>query len=354
MSDKVDPYSLKYSINYRIGAGKPIQAARKPKMLAIGCVPDDNTVLVDRLDQRGAFFNKTGNFELPAFDEVEREDLILGGLAPGEPKFSPPDFAFNRICDPDSNSRGLELAQRIVEENRIPTLNIPERVMGTRRDKLHQRFANFEGVVVPKTVRLAPRYCREVRAFLQRGEVTLPCVFRPAGGHNSKGVFLIRVPDDTDELERFAFDGRHYYVSELQDCQDEDGLYRKFRMVYVDGRLYPRHLFVSDDWCVGVASKLQEQKYFDEEEGFLREPVSYLGEAALARLTRFCAELGLDFFGFDANLRPDGTLVVFEANACMNMFSFMHRDYMEPSVENIRKATKNMMMRFYQAAKASD
>lgn len=354
MSNKVDPYSLNYSINYRLGAGKPVRAVRKPKMLAIGCVPDDNTVLVDSLDQRGAFFSKTGNVELPAFDEVAREDLILGGLAAREPTFSPPDFAFNRICDPDSNSKGLERAQRIIDDHKIPTLNIPERVMETRRDKLHQRFAKFDGVLVPKTVRLAPRYCRDVRAFLERGEVRLPCIFRPAGGHNSQGVFLMRAPGDADELERFAFDGRHYYVSELEDCRDEDGLYRKFRMVYVDGRLYPRHLFVSNDWCVGVTSKLQEEKYFEEEEHFLREPASYLGEAGLARLNRFCAEIGLDFFGFDANLRPDGTLVVFEANACMNMFRFMHRDYMESSVQNIRTATKNMLLRFCEAATASD
>lgn len=354
MATKAPPYSLNYSVKYQMGGSPVRQVQPKPKMLSIASVPDDHTVKMDYIDQRGIVFNKTGNFELPAFDEIEREDLVVGGMKAEEPKFSMPDFAFNRICDPDTNKNGLELAQRIITENKIPTLNLPEKIQATRRDILYQQFSNVEGVVVPKTVRIAPRYCKDVRRFLEQGEIKLPCIFRPAGGHNSRGVFLLEKPDDTDELERFAFDGRDYYISELHDCRDGDGCYRKFRVVYVDGKIYPRHLFVSDDWCVDAKSRHTEEKYFDEEKYFLGNFQSYLGEDEMARLIRFCAAIGLDFFGLDLNRRPDGRLVLFEANACMTMFRYSNREYMEPYVENIRQATKEMLLRFYQAVKSKN
>lgn len=354
MANKIPPTTFNYSVKYQIADSAVQQEQPKPRMLSIAAIPDDHIVKMDYLDQRGIVFNKTGNFELPAFEEIDREDLVLGGLKAGEPKFSLPDFAFNRICDPDANIKGLELAQLIIEQNKIPTLNMPDKILATRRDVLYQRFADFEGVVVPKTVRMAPKYCKDVRDFLARGEIGLPCIFRPAGGHNSRGVFLIEGLDDANELERFAFDGRDYYISERRDCRDDDGLFRKFRVVYVDGKIYPRHLFVSDDWCVDAKSKFTEGKYFDEEERFLADIQSYLGEEGMSRLNRFCAVLGLDFFGLDLNLRPDGTLVVFEANACMTMFRYSNRDYLEPYVENIRQATKEMLLHFYQKAKTQN
>lgn len=354
MSNKTTPYSPNASTSYLIGGATLKPVIRKPRMLVIAAIPDDHTVKMDGLDHRGAVFNKTGNFELPAFDEFQREDLILGGLKPEAPRFSRPDFAFNRICDPDANLEGLKHAGRIIEANAIPTLNMPDKILGTRRDTLYQRFADFDGVIVPKTVRIAPRYCKDVRDFLERGEIRLPAIFRPAGGHNSRGVFLINALDDTKELERFAFDGRDYYISELHDCRDADGLYRKFRMVYVDGKLYPRHLFVSDNWCVDAKNKIAEDKFFEEEAHFLKAPASVLGDAGMEHLNRFCAALGLDFFGLDLSRRPDGGLVMFEANACMTMFKYSQRDYLVPYVENIRTATRNMLLRFHLSVSAKN
>lgn len=353
MSNKVPPLSFNHSIKYNVG-GRSQQAQAKPKVLSIASVSDDNTVVIDYVDQRGILFNKTGNFELPLYaGSIDREDIVLGGVKAEIPQFSRPDFAFVRICDPDSNQKGLELARQIIEQHNIPVLNPPEKIRATRRDVFYQRFAGFdEKIVIPKTVRITPRYCREVEEFLGKGEVSLPCVFRPAGGHNSRGVSLLRQLRDAYELERFAFDGRDYYVSELHDCRDNDGLYRKFRVVYIDGKMYPRHFFVSDDWCVDGKTKFAEQRYLDEEKHFVENFESYLGPELMAKLSRFCAAMELDYFGLDANLRPDGTLVVFEANACMAAFRRSGRDYLEPQINAIRLAAKEMLLRFYQTVKA--
>lgn len=347
MASKTSPYSFNYSVKYQVGGYTNRSAPVKPKVLSIASIPDDFTVTMDYVDHRGIMFRKTGNFEMPAYNEIEREDIVLGGADAGVPDFSKPALAFVRICDADANAIGLKLAQQLIDENHIPTLNSPDKILATKRDVFYQCFSGLDGVVIPKTVRIAPRYCKDVRTFLEKGEIRLPCIFRPAGGHNSRGVQLIEKLDDTRELECFAFDGRDYYVSELIDCRDGDGLYRKFRAVWIDGRLYPRHFFVSDKWCVDGKSKFTEEKYLSEEKYFMENFQSYMGACGMSRLERFCASVGLDYFGLDLNLRPDGTLVVFEANACMAAFRRTGRDYLDPHVEIIRVALKDMMLRFY-------
>lgn len=353
MSNKTPPYSMNYSVQYKIGGGQGQVVQPKPRMLTIAAIPDDHTIIVDFIDHKGVEFNATGNFFFPALSGFEREEIVLGGVkGERELKFTMPDIVFNRICDPDSNKKGLKLASKIIDDNKIPALNHPEKVLATKRDVLYQRFANVEGVVVPRTVRVSPKYCREVQALLEQGVVSMPCIFRPAGGHNSRGVVLLGKPGDASELERFAFDGRDYYISELYDCRDEDGLFRKFRVVYIGGKIFPRHLFVSNEWCVDGKSKLADERSHSEEQYFMENFESYLGAKVLSRLHDFCAKIGLDFFGLDLNLRPDGTLVVFEANACMSAFRDPNREYLQSYVDGIRKATEEMIMRLYQAVAA--
>lgn len=345
MADKPAPYSFNF---YHIGNSPSQQTRSKPRMLIISAVPDDNKITINRVARGGIDFTTTGNTGLPVLGEFEHEEIILGGKKSETPKFAMPDFAFNSICEPDRNKKGLELAQQIITDNKIPVLNHPENILATKRDLIYQRFVNHDGVVIPKTLRIAPKYCRDVRAIIEKGEISLPCIFRPAGTHVSHGVCLIKELSDTDELECFAFDGRDYYLSEFYDCRDGDGLYRKFRVIYVDGKIYPRHLFVSNDWCVGGKTKRTEQEYLDEEKRFVDNFQSYLGEEAIAKLNSFCATIGLDFFGLDLNMRPDRTLVLFEANACMSVFNNSQREYLEPHVNNIRMAFKEMLFRFHQ------
>lgn len=328
-------------------------APRKPRILVIASIPNDHKVVIGNMTQSDNVFYRTGNFKYTPPKEFDRFDLLLGGKIPVEPEFPEPDFAVLRTCDPDANSNGLKLAQKIIDEHNLACVNAPMKVLDTKRDLIYRKFKDFDGIIVPKTLRVSPRYCREVRTLIERGEIGLPCIFRPAGGHNSRGVCLIEQPDDTDELERFPFDGSDYYLSELHDCRDPDGLYRKYRVVYVGGRLIPRHLFVADKWLVDGKSKLDEEKYHQEEEDFLNNFEARLGPGNLARLQRFCEEIGLDIFGLDINIRPDGTLVLFEANACMTYFRKSHRKYIDPYVDAIHREMADMLMRFYATVRPS-
>jgi hypothetical protein len=54
-----------------------------------------------------------------------------------------------------------------------------------------------------------------------------------------------------------------------------------------------------------------------EEAGFLDDPEAALGARAWAALRAAGRRIDLDYCGMDFTLRPDGTVLVFEANATM-------------------------------------
>lgn len=345
------PSTTNFSYSYGTGGNtrpRPAPKQRPPRVLVIASVPDDNKVSFDYTSDNDSRLSYTGNFAFYP-KGAQFYEIVLGGNKPVEPKFPTPDFALVRTCDPDKNVNGLVKAQEILAKHKFPALNRPERVLQTKRDEMYNRFADFEGVVVPKTLRITPRYCRDVRALIEAGQVKLPCIFRPAGGHNSRGMWLLEKIEDTDELERFAFDGSDFYISELHDCRDADGLYRKFRVVCVAGKLYPRHLFVADSWQVDAGSKFSEDKFHAEEEDFLANFEQRLGAENIARLERLAAEIDLDIFGMDLNLRPDGTLVLFEANACMTYFRRSGRAYLDPYIDAVKKALNDMLLSTYKS-----
>ena len=143
-----------------------------------------------------------------------------------------------------------------------------------------------------------------------------PFIVREAGSHTGKGLILIADSDTTDELERFAFDGRDLYVTAYADFRSPDGLYRKYRLLVVDGVPFPRHMVASPSWNIHSEDRplLMNKRpdLRDEEQAFLRD-------FSLDRFPAFealASKLGLDYFGVDFALGDDGGVLVFETNCC--------------------------------------
>ena len=339
MATEFNPYS-----NFSYGTvTKP-----RPRMLEIASIPDDNRLTINYMNmEEGAKFGYSGNIDLPEMEGIDIRKLVLGGDEEKEAAYDIPDFAFNRICEADSNERSLHYADKIVTGNRIPVINHPARVLETKRDRIYQHYAGFEGIDVPRTVRFAPRCSREIREFIADEAIRMPFIFRPAGGHNQDNMILVESLDDIEKLERFAFDGRDYYFIEFVDCRDDDGYYRKFRVVVVNGRIYPRHVFIGKEWKIGWNTAEKGEEFQLEEKDFLENFHARLGERTLGNLQALCDAAGLDFFGLDLNLRPDGTLLLFEMNTCMA--AFYHgggRPYVKPFIDEIRAAVKSLVVGF--------
>jgi hypothetical protein len=85
--------------------------------------------------------------------------------------------------------------------------------------------------------------------------------------------------------------------------------------MFIDGRLYPLHWAVSDDWKVHyfTAGMANDASHRGEEKRFLTDMQSFLGTTAITALSAISAKLGLDYGGIDFSLTPDGKILVFEA-----------------------------------------
>jgi hypothetical protein len=103
------------------------------------------------------------------------------------------------------------------------------------------------------------------------------------------------------------------------DTRSPDGAWRKYRVLAIDGVLYPLHLAIAHRWDVHYFSSemFDRADYRLEEERFLANPRLTLGTRAWDALGRVRDELGLDYAGIDFALDGEGRIVIFEANAAM-------------------------------------
>ena len=227
------------------------------------------------------------------------------------------DLAFNAIGDEDLAGPTAANARRFAELCPKRLLNHPDRIARTRRDLAGSLLGGIEGLVVPRTVRIeAPELSGgDLRGAAKRVGLEGAFLVRPIGSHGGKGLLLVG-GDAPDEPPPPAM---AYYLTEFVDFRSADGLYRKYRTVFVDGQALPYHLAVSPKWMVHYESSGMDEHpdRLAEEMVFLEDPAAALGADAAAAVAAIGAAMGLDYAGVDFTLTPDGRVLLFEANATM-------------------------------------
>jgi hypothetical protein len=113
--------------------------------------------------------------------------------------------------------------------------------------------------------------------------------------------------------------GEELLAIEYLDARGVDGKARKFRVMMIDGALYPLHLAISENWKVHyfTSDMADRPDHRAEEARFLQDMPGTLGAGVIGALQAIQAALGLDYAGIDFGLSPDGDLLLFEANATM-------------------------------------
>jgi len=85
------------------------------------------------------------------------------------------------------------------------------------------------------------------------------------------------------------------------------------------GEIFLRHLIIADDWLVHVHDR--RAALAEEEIAALANFDSELLPQVRERVLRIADALDMDYFGIDCNLRADGSLLIFEANAMMDVLN---------------------------------
>jgi glutathione synthase/RimK-type ligase-like ATP-grasp enzyme len=326
----------------------------KVRLLHVLGIDDTNTVEVTFLspDVRNLRHKYLGNVDLlPLLDEEQFEifTLICGGM-PGEQVTVPAmDVILNAICDPDTNRMSLDVAERVQKQLKIPIVNHPSAVRDTTRDQLCQYLPDQPGLRMPKTSRIRPLRVADVAGAIDAGQLTPPFLFRQVGSHGGQDLALVSDRGDLDELERFALDGRDFYVTDFVDFRSPDGLYRKYRVLVIEGVPYAKHMIASDAWNIHAEDRTSVMHdtpaLQQEEEAFLRnftaEQFPVFGLLA--------SKIGLDYFGMDFGIDGHHDMVVFEANCCFRALNPSETEsritYHRESVSRVRAAISDLIRR---------
>jgi len=220
-----------------------------------------------------------------------------------------------------------------------PSINDPARLRRTARESLAGTLAGIDGVLVPDATAVS-------RAQVE--SAALPALVRPIDTHAGEGFALLGTAEDL-ERHLVRFPAERYYVAPFIEYRSADGFYRKFRAIFVDGVAYPYHLAIAPQWMVHYQSSPMRESLAlrDEERRFLEAP-----SQTLPSWDRVMAQIGhaagLDYFGIDATLLPDGRLLIFEADAAMLVHDEDARDvfaYKRPFVARIREALHDLITR---------
>ena len=261
--------------------------------------------------------------------------IILGTKRPPR-KLGKPDLVVNCICDPTLHQRSLDTVAEIVSQHKFPVFNHPWAVLKTSRTASSYVLGRQGGVNMP----LTSQYDAEsgpLAEHLGRLGHTLPVLGRPLGAHG--GHDLIRI-DSADTIPP-PLDGlRSFFVTDFVDYASADGLYRKYRVIYVGDRLFRRHLVISDSWKVAGESRevmYERPGLIDEEKAFIAGRDGGFED----RIIHQFRALGLDFGVVDFNIAGDGGITIFEINPCFQITASIppeHREifgYLEETNETI-------------------
>src|SRR6185312_14823743 len=122
------------------------------------------------------------------------------------------------------------------------------------RDKLHRMLRGVDGLDIPSTMvvtraQLSDLASADAAVAAIADDLAFPLIVRPRGSHAGAG--LARV-EDRAALGRYLQERpeHEFFVSPFVDYAGGDGLYRKYRVAFVDGRPYACHMAIADRWDI--------------------------------------------------------------------------------------------------------
>lgn len=262
------------------------------------------------------------------------------------------DLLFLAVSEAVENAAVLRRIELLSSEWPRPVVNRAERIRELSRPRVAAMLKGLPGVTAAPTV-LADR--KRLDRIVSRPDelhsllpgVRFPILARPMGSH--AGASLEKLEDE-GEVERYlaAQEAERFYLAPFIDYKSSDGLYRKYRIVFIERRPYLCHVAISSNWMIHYlnagmdksAEKRREEALTMEnfDEVFARRHA-----AALAAVER---TLDLDYVGIDCAESTDGRLFVFEADVAMIIHTMDPPDlypYKLPQMQKVFNAFFDML-----------
>jgi hypothetical protein len=340
--------------NRDVGLARQAEALAQQRLYRSPCLDPAPRLRLLALAAAGDMGSNTPLEFLLEGSDVALETLYVVPGLPLPEALPPHDLAIVAVGESDEHQIVLRGIEQLVAAWPRPVLNRPERVAMLARERLCHLLHGGPGIEMPLTARLP----RETLEELGAGRVPLgriladgafPLIARPVDSHAGHG--LAKLADAAAIGPYLAERGEaEFYLARYVDYRSPDGLFRKYRVVVIDGRPYACHMAIAEEWKLwylnaGMRENAQKRA---EEAAFMADFDTAFAARHGAALRALAARLGLDYFAIDCAESRDGRLLVFEADIAMivhDMDSPAIYPYKPPQMRRVFAAFRDLLHR---------
>ena len=271
------------------------------------------------------------------------------------------DLVFVAIGESADNRPLLEQAAQFAQTSTQPVINSPDRILELSRETVSQKLRMVAGTVMPETIKVD----RERLQQVSRSEMPIaalfhdaafPVIVRPVGSQGGKDLAKVDGPA-TLAAYLEATTGGEFFIASFIDYSGSGGMFRKFRVVMIDGRPFACHMAISEHWMIHYVNADMDASAWKREEearfmaGF-DESFALKHERALKGID---AMMGLEYYAIDCAETADGALLIFEVDTAMLVHAMDPVElypYKQPQMRKVFEAFHLMLKaRITQAAK---
>lgn len=302
-----------------------------------------------------------GNIPVEFLIDGSDVDLVTLYVLPGKSLPSPlpdHDVALVALGNSDQMISTLEELEDFSALWPRPLLNQPSRIFDLERDRFYGKMCALPGVVIPKTARVS----RAALEHLSVGQIGIrsllsdaqyPIIVRPVNSHAGHGLEKI---DTAAMMAAYLASNpeREFFIARFVDYSSDDGLFRKYRVVFIDGQPFACHMAIADEWKVwylnanmgGNASKREE------EARFMRNFDTDFAARHAAAFKSIVDTIGLDYFGIDCGETKDGKLLLFEGETAMIVHDMDPPEVYPYKIPQMRKLFAAFVAMLYRRARS--
>ena len=288
-------------------------------------------------------------------DQVFQTYVVVADFHDRETPLPAHQLVVNGIGDGDVASAALVAAESLLALTSAPVVNLPAAVLASRRCENARRLGKLPGIKAPATVTFSHSLLggENGAAALAGAGFLFPLLLRTPGFHMGRHFVCVNsaavLGPAVAGLPGAGDPAATVMALEYLDARGVDGCARKYRVMIVNGQLYPLHLAISKDWKIHYFSADMEDhaEHRREEANFLADMANVLGAKRMAALQGLAAVLGLDYGGIDFGLNEAGEILLFEANATMVVEQpdgDPRWDYRREAVGRIHTAVRDLLL----------
>jgi hypothetical protein len=263
------------------------------------------------------------------------------------------DVLFVAVAQSDQNMPLLKQIDAAITSWPRPVLNRPDRIALMSRNEACVLLKYAPGVKMPITVRIARQPLEQIANkelpltdMLADGE--FPIIIRPVDSHAGKDLDKL---EDSDALLNYlqVMPNSEFYISRFVDYRGQDGLFRKYRIVLINGKPFVCHVGISEHWMIhylnaGMAESADKRA---EEESFMTHFDSQFACKHAEAFRAINERVGLDYLGIDCGETANGKLLIFEIDSCMIIHAIDPIDvfpYKQPQMNKVFSAFRQMLL----------